>query len=204
MDRRTRALPGGATRTFNGLAWGWQPPSPGQHVARQSQPRRPSVALRLSGDLSLARGERAPGCVRSVIARRRPADSELGEAKGQPSGHAGGSDEVNDEDATAVKDLAGRESGDNCHPRPGRAAPETVPSACWERGRTVTGTAGRHRAGRGGEDLPQRADRVPRAERRGPGHRRGRDGGDHRPVGQRQDHHHQPHRRHRPAHAPAR
>jgi hypothetical protein len=31
-------------------------------------------------------------------------------------------------------------------------------------------------------------------------HRPSRDGGDHRPVGQRQEHHHQPDRRHRPVH----
>src|ERR1022692_1528334 len=59
---------------------------------------------------------------------------------------------------------------------------------------------GCHRAGWRGEDLPKRAGRVPRAGWRGPGHYRGRDGGDHGPVGQRQDDNHQSHRRHRPAH----
>ena len=107
--------------------------------------------------------------------------------------------------ATAVKGPAGRESGDSCHhPRPGRAAPEAVPSACWERGRdgdrhrrplrpssSWPGWKRTYRSGRVGFRALNGVDLV---------HRRRRDGGGHRPVGQRQDDHHQPHRRHRPAH----
>src|ERR1700733_15194763 len=79
------------------------------------------------------------------------------------------------------------------HEQSGRTTAAPGQRARWRR-------AGHHRAGRGGEGLRQRPGQLPRAERREPGHLRRRDGRHHRPFGQRQEHDHQPHRRHRPAH----